>query len=237
MVLWEVSVRLHFISPAAFASPMEILARLPSLFSEDHLYVDIWITLRRSLSSASLGFLAGILFAVVLYLLGPARSSGEFVLDFLRSIPITSLLPIFITIVGVGESSKVAIGAAGAMLMSATTIWIGIRESLHCQRVLLHIYRPTLLKRIAFVLIPDNIATLLTAAKLSVSAGLVLVIVSEMFLGSRGGLGKVINDMSYGDDRAGQFATVFCAGIIGYGLNIALDSIIRFARKNPSFEE
>ena len=37
------------------------------------------------------------------------------------------------------------------------------------------------------------------------------VVVAEMFLGSQGGIGKVINDRTYGDDRAAQFAAVVAA--------------------------
>ena len=233
-LLCEGAIRTRLVSPAIFAAPSEILMRFPTLFSQDQIHVDIFLTLRRTLCSVALGFPGGVLFAVGLYLLGSARSSGEFVLDFIRSIPITSLLPLFIAIVGVGESSKVAIGAAGSLLMTATTVWVGIRHSLHRQRTLLYLYEPTLFQRLTLVLIPANLATLLAAVKLSVSAALVLVIVSEMFLGSRGGLGKVINDMSYGDDRAGQFACVIFSGIMGFGLNIAAESLLQFFRPNSS---
>ncbi len=77
------------------------------------------------------------------------------------------------------------------------------------------------LHRQLFVVETDSRAQLSAALRLAVSTSLVLVVVAEMFVGTTEGLGKVINDKTYGDDRPGQFAAVVCAGGLGYLLNVA----------------
>ena len=198
----EYLVRQRFVSPAAYAAPSETLVRLVTLFTEDGFAGDVWITARRALLSVLFGFPLGVAVAIGLYMLGRARSSGEMALDFVRSTPITALIPLLIALTGIGEGSKVAIGSFSAMLVTAITVWVGIKHGLQRFGLLLHLYRPTFGKRVFLLILPYTLPSMLAALKLAVSAALVLVVVAEMFLGSRGGIGKVINDRTYGDDRA-----------------------------------
>ncbi len=226
---FEVLVRERLLSPAAYAAPSETIGRLVTLFSKDGFAVDVWITARRALLSVLIGFPLGVGIALGLYTMGRAGSSGEMALDFIRSTPITALIPILIALTGIGEMSKVAIGSLSATLVTAITVWVGIKHGLRRFNLLLHLYRPNYGKRISLVILPYTLPSMLAALKLAVSSALVLVVVAEMFMGSKGGIGKVINDRTYGDDRAAQFAAVFAAGLLGYILNLIFDRGQRLA--------
>jgi sulfonate transport system permease protein len=226
-LVFEGAVRSRYLSPAAYAAPSEICVRLVTLFSRDAFAKDVYITAQRALLSVAVGFPLGVAVAVGLYSLGRARSSGEIGLDFIRSTPITALIPLLIALTGVGEMSKLAIGVLSATLVTAITVWVGIKHSLSKFGLLLHVYRPNYLKRIFLVILPSTLPTMLAALKLAVSSALVLVVVAEMFLGSKGGIGKVINDRTYGDDRAAQFAAIVAAGLLGYTLNAVLERLQR----------
>lgn len=225
---FELLVRERVLSPAAYAAPSETLLRLRTLFTQDGFATDVWLTSRRALLSVLIGFPLGVGLAVGLYTLGRASSSGAMALDFTRSTPITALIPVMIALTGIGEMSKVAIGTLSATLVTAITMWVGIRHGLQKFNLLLHLYRPNYGKRVLLVILPYTIPNMLAALKLAVSSALVLVIVAEMFIGSQGGIGKVINDRTYGDDRAAQFAAVFAAGLLGYILNVVFDGVQRF---------
>lgn len=224
---FEYLVRERIVSPAAYAAPSETIGRLVTLFTEDGFGVDVLITARRALLSVLIGFPLGVAAAIGLYTLGGARGSGEMSLDFVRSTPITALIPLLIALTGIGELSKVSIGAVSAMLVTAVTVWVGIKHGLQRFSLLMHLYRPTFGKRVSLVILPNTLPSMLAALKLAVSSALVLVVVAEMFLGSRGGIGKVINDRTYGDDRAAQFAAVVAAGLLGYILNVLFDGVQR----------
>jgi sulfonate transport system permease protein len=226
---FELLVRERVLSPAAYAAPTETLVRLRTLFTQDGFATDVWLTSRRALLSVVIGFPLGVGLAVGLYSLGRASASGAMALDFTRSTPITALIPIMIALTGIGEMSKIAIGTFSATLVTAITVWVGIRHGLQKFNLLLHLYRPNYGKRILLVILPYTIPNMLAALKLAVSSALVLVVVAEMFIGSKGGIGKVINDRTYGDDRAAQFAAVFTAGLLGYLLNVIFDGVQRIA--------
>lgn len=221
--IFEWMVRERILSPAAYAAPSETIARLFTLFTNDGFAADVLTTARRALVSVLIGFPLGVGIALGLYVLGKASSSGEMALDFVRSTPITALIPVLIALTGIGELSKLAIGSLSATLVTAVTVWVGIKHGLKRFSLLLHLYQPAFGKRVGLVILPYILPSMLAALKLAVSSALVLVVVAEMFLGSMGGIGKVINDRTYGDDRAAQFAAVLAAGLLGYFLNVMFD--------------
>src|SRR5688572_13475164 len=94
--LFEFAVRLRFVSPASYAAPSEILVRLPGLLFQDGHVHDLWVTTKRTLVALAIGYPLGVGGAILVYSLGRAQSSGELLLDFLRSVPLTALVPVFI---------------------------------------------------------------------------------------------------------------------------------------------
>ncbi len=227
LVLSEVAVRLNVVSPAAFAAPSEVFAAIPRLVTRGFA-TDLALTTYRVVAGVLLGFPFGVAAAMLIYAGGPSgRPYGEAALDFIRSIPITALIPFFLTIYGIGEANKIAIAATASALTTAITVWFGIKLSLEHYALLLHLYRPNGLKRMRLVILPASAPEFAAALRLSVSGALVLVVVAEMFLGTHRGVGRVINDMSYSDDRAAQFAAIIAAGVLGFLLN----RVCEFARR------
>src|SRR5690348_511192 len=94
----EVFVRGRFVSPAVYAAPSEAVFAIGRLFIERGFFKDVSTTAWLALVSVILGFPLGVLLALALHALGEAQTSGEVVLDFVRSIPITTLIPLFIAI-------------------------------------------------------------------------------------------------------------------------------------------
>jgi sulfonate transport system permease protein len=224
VLLAEYAVRTRLVSPAVFASPSEIVSAVPSLL-RDGFISDVLDTVRRAVLGTLLGFPLGVVMALGIYSLGRARPSAEFMLDFVRSIPITALIPVFLAIYGVGEGNKVAIGTASALLVTSITVLIGLKEGTSQFSEMIFIYRPRWYKRMKHIIIPSAIDHLAAALRLAVSSSLVLVVVAEMFIGTNSGIGYVINNLAYGDNRPGQYAAVLTAGVIGFALNAVFSAI------------
>lgn len=221
LLLGELAVRARVVSPAVFAAPSEIAVAAVDLFARRGFGSDVLATALRAVLGAAIGFPLGVASSLALLgLAGKARSTGELLLDFVRSIPITALIPAFIAIWGVGERNKVAIGAVSAMLVTTTSVWIGVRGTLGRFATLRHLYRPRAARWLLLVVLPASLPSLTAALRLSVSTALVLVVVAEMFVGTRVGIGKVINDAAYSDGVAAQYAAIVCSGVLGYGLNL-----------------
>jgi NitT/TauT family transport system permease protein len=224
-VVCEFLVKTRILSPVSFASPLEIIISVPELFFEMKFYNDIFATITRACLSLVIGFPFGILIAFTLNSIGDARRPGELLLDFIRSIPVTALIPVFISIFGIGDKSKIIIGGFSVSLITAITVWVGIKEQQVNIKTILNLYSPNGVKKFFYVTIPYALPSVVGALRLSVSSALVIIIVSEMFIGTNLGIGKVINDMSYTDNRGIQFAAIICAGIIGYLLNLVIERI------------
>lgn len=228
LALAEALVRGRVLSPAAYAAPTEIaVAGARRLASKDFLQ-DILATTWRVLIGVGIGFPVGVLLAFGLYSFRSARSSGELLLDFVRSIPITAIIPLFMAINGVGEGTKIGVSAFSALLIATVTVWVSIKQSSDRFRVLAHLYKLSRLKWLTLVIVPQSLPAIITAMRLAISASLVLVVVVEMFIGARDGIGKFISDMTYGDDRASQYAAIVCTGLLGYGLNVLCESLRKF---------
>jgi ABC-type nitrate/sulfonate/bicarbonate transport system permease component len=232
---WELLVRARVVSPASFATPSEIAMAFPRLFGDRGFGNDMIQTSMRAVIGTLIGYPLGVLTALGMHRLGRSQSMAEYLLDLIRSIPITALIPIFIAIYGVGDENKIAVGAFSSLLVTAITVWIALKHGTEGKAVLLALYRPSYWKTIRFVLLPAILPSLIAAARLAVSSSLVLVIVAEMFIGTSTGIGKVINDMTYTDDRASQYAAVLSAGLLGFAFN-AIGSFIH-SRMAPSIAE
>lgn len=215
----EVSVAYKIISPYVLSKPSQIVIRFWEMLKNENLFSHILITSWLSLLSALIGFIIGSLLALVMANLGRSQGYAEFLLDFVRSIPLTTLIPIFIAIYGIGESPKIAIGSVAAGLTTAITLYIGLKSVIKSKADFVYLYAPSLPKKIFKVYLHDSIPTIFTALRLSVSMALILVIVSEMFIGTEMGVGRLVMDKSYTDDRAGQYAAVLSIGIVGWVLN------------------
>lgn len=218
----EMAVACRYISPAVFARPTRILVRLFEMVLFEDLKGHIWSTTGLSVLGVMIGYPVGCLIAIGMSLLGRAQRSGEYVLDFSRSIPLTTLVPIFLTIYGIGSEAKIAIASLAAALTTAITIWIGLKSAIVSRRDLIAIYQPPLWKRVFLVLAVEAAPSLIAALRLAVSTALILAVVAEMFIGAELGIGKLVVDKGYTDDRAGQYAAILAIGIVGFALNLIL---------------
>ncbi|MBK8082233.1 MAG: ABC transporter permease subunit [Saprospiraceae bacterium] len=137
----------------------------------------------------------------------------------MRSIPLTTLIPVFIAIYGIGHSPKVAIATISAALTTAFTYYVGLKEISQLRQEYFKLYKLRYIDRLKNVFLKDGVTYLLTALRLSISIALVLVIVSEMFIGTEYGLGRLVIDKSNTDDRAGMYAVILVTGVIGWLFN------------------
>jgi ABC-type nitrate/sulfonate/bicarbonate transport system permease component len=97
----------RIVSPVSLPSPTEVLASIPSLFSERDLIASVFATLKRVLS----GFGLAILFGVPLGILAGAYrvfdAMSAPISLFGRTIPVAALIPITLVWFGIDETQKV----------------------------------------------------------------------------------------------------------------------------------
>jgi ABC-type nitrate/sulfonate/bicarbonate transport system permease component len=226
--VWQ-GVASFLVSPAVFASPIEVLTALPRVFGPDTgdlitggNSLDVWSTLWRSLlaflCSVPLGVSAGFL----VFYGGRAAAPTRLTLDFLRSIPATALVPVFIILVGINDQTKVVVGAFSSALVIALATIAGLEARNTTRLGVARVFGLTRLKRLYLLDLPEASPQIFVGLRAGISLALVLVVVSEMLIGGSRGLGRVIYDMSSTDDKPKMYAAMVVTGAIGYLFNSLL---------------
>lgn len=227
ILVWDGVVRFGLVSPAALARPWETFLAIPHLFFPSENLPDVTSTFSRSVVAFLLSIPCGVVAGIICFYAGSARAPGEFTIDFLRSIPATALVPMFLIIFGIGDSAKIAAATFSSALAIALAVIVGLRGRNLTRLGVARILGLTGLKRVLLLDLPEAAPQIFLGLRTGISLALILVIVAEMLIGSNHGIGKVIADMRYTDDKPRMYAAIIIAGVIGYLYNLILGRIER----------
>jgi NitT/TauT family transport system permease protein len=222
ILLWYSIWQFRLVSPAVLPSPLEVILASPSLFSTSEFLPDLIYTVTRSLIAFVLSIPIGIFSGFVVFYSTRFRSLSEFGLDFLRSIPATALVPVFMIIFGIGDKTKIAVGIFSSSLVICLSTVLGLKNRNLTRVNISRFVGLSPLRRFVFLDLPESLSEIFVGLRAGVSLALILVVVSEMFIGSNHGLGKVINDMRYTDATPKLYSALLMTGVIGYIYNQSL---------------
>jgi ABC-type nitrate/sulfonate/bicarbonate transport system permease component len=220
IALWALIAALELIDPILLPSPQASAVAIWEGFIGGSLIGDTIITIRRTLLAFAIA--VGVCVPLGLALGSSVRvyRSLEFVIDFFRSTPASALFPLFLVILGVGESTKVAVAAFGAGLLILFNTAYGVMNARKTRQAAARVMGASPLRVMVGVTLLESLPQTLVGMRAGVSFSLVIVIVAEMFIGSTDGLGqRVINAQSI-FNMPEMYATIFSAGVLGYGLNL-----------------
>lgn len=227
LAFWYSVLKTGLVSPAVLAYPGETLRSLPAVLSPSGNLADVWATVWRSLTAFLIAVPTGIGLGVAVFALQSYRGPVEFVLDFLRSTPATALVPVFLIIFGVGNAGKVGAGVLSAALVIALATLTGLEKRNATRLGVTRLMRLSRWEHVLFVDLPEAAPHLLLGLRTGISLALILVVVSEMLIGASSGLGRVIYDMQYSDDKGRLYAAIVVVGTIGFLYNRGLRAIDR----------
>jgi NitT/TauT family transport system permease protein len=212
-------------SPAAFARPNEIVAALPEFLDLHRSLPDVIATLSKTAAAVILAVPLGLGTGLLVVRVPRVAQEAEFCVDFLRSIPATALVPLFLVIFGAGGSSKIAVGCFSGALAIAISVIIGLRNLDPDRRHVADLIGLSGANRFWLYELPEIAPSIFIGLRTAISLALILVVVGEMFIGSGRGLGRIIMDRRYSDDVPGLYAAVFMTGTVGFLLNKAVLSV------------
>ncbi len=144
------------------------------------------------------------------------------ILDFLRSIPIVALVPLFIMIVGIDAGSAVAAAVFASTPLMALSTLTGLQSGSVTRHHVIALSEMPRWSRWLYVHIPEMLPQLLLGVRASVSAALVGVVVMEMMVSSGAGIGMTIQTLRYSDDLGTLYAAIVWLGFFGYSMNMFL---------------
>ncbi len=222
VLIWHILIEANLISKSILPTPLEFFIALFSLVNPNEFLPDLISTFARSVLAFLISLPLGITLGYLIYFLPVIRRPNEFLLDFLRSIPATAMIPLFMISFGIGDETKIAIGAYSSSLVICVATIEGLKARNQTRIFFNKVSGIKKIKKFIYLDIPDSLSQIFVGLRTGISLALILVVVSEMFIGSNNGLGKVINDMRFSDAIPKLYAAMFATGVIGYSLNYGL---------------
>ncbi len=219
VAIWAGVSALGIVDAIILPAPWQVAAVLPRML-QDRLLSDIALTLGRVLGALAIACAAGVPAGL---LLGYRRNIYEMIegpLHALRSIPGSALFPLFLILIGVGETSIVALAAYPSLLVilvnAVTGAALANKRRLYQARLL----GLGTLDIVSDVLFYEALPNILNGVRTAVSYSLLLVIAVEMFIGlGEQGLGRAIYQYQATYRIPETYAAIIIAGVIGILLN------------------
>jgi sulfonate transport system permease protein len=193
LVLWELASRAGWLAPNKFSSPSAITQEMWKLAVTGELAGHIGITLYR----VFFGFLIGTGVATILgSLTGYSRSMREFLdptIQALRNVPSIAWVPLFILWLGIYETSKITLIAAGVFFPVYLNLMSGIQNVDRKLVEVGRVYRLSGWRLVRRVLLPATLPAYLVGLRSGLGLGWMFVVAAEL-MGASQGLGYLLVD-------------------------------------------
>ena len=218
LALWYLAVRTRVIDPVLLPLPTDT-ARAAWKGLNGKLGSDFLITLERTALAIALASAIGIPIGLILGASEKFYRSLEFVVDFFRSTPATAIFPLFLLLFGVDDKTKVYVATFAASLAIIFNVAYGVMNA-RKTRLLAAWLMGARRHQILLVILLESFPQTFIGLRTGVSLALIVVIVAEMFIGSKDGLGNSIFEAQQLFEMPAMYAAIFASGALGYGLNL-----------------
>ena len=233
VLIWEFAPRLGLVD-SYFIPPLHVVLQEWWGMALDG---ELWKHIRASLVRSAVGFGLAIAIAIplgaVIAWYRPVREFFTPVLEIFRNTAALALLPVFMLLLGIGETSKIAIVLYACFFPILLSTISGVAtvdpQLLRSARVLGLSPIATFRK----VVFPAAVPTIFTGVRISGAAAILVLIAAEM-IGATAGLGFLINYAQYNFLIPKMYAAIITTSLLGVAVNYALVALERrFSRWRP----
>jgi NitT/TauT family transport system permease protein len=235
---WEAAVDAEWIDVFFFSKPSDIIFRLYEWITEGTSEGPLWYHLWVTMEEAMLGFVFGSIVGIVVGIaLGRNRMLADIFSVYIKvinSIPRVVLAPIFIMLLGLGLASKVALAFVMVFFVVFANAFQGVREADRAMIANAQILGASNWQLTRSVIIPSAMSWIFASLHVSFGFALIGAIVGE-FVGSRYGIGLLINIAKGSFDAAGMYAAILVIMVVALGAEALMTAIEnRLARWRPA---
>ncbi|WP_082794720.1 ABC transporter permease [Acetobacter malorum] len=219
--VWEFLSRTGIVNPLFLPPFSVVIADVYHGFATGYLGQHVMASLGRAVPGLLLALLVGVPLGLALEASRSLKTFIDPVVEVLRNTSALALLPVFTLMLGIGETSKIAMVFYAALwpillgtmngLRGVDPLWIKAGRSMGLSGGKLFIK----------IVIPASLPSIFTGIRLAAAAGLLVLVAAEM-VGSRAGLGYVINASQLDFDLPGMYAAILVLSVVGYVTNAVL---------------
>jgi NitT/TauT family transport system permease protein len=223
--VWEAAPRLGLIDPVFLPPFSEVIAAGWQLAQTGELYDDVSASLLRALS----GFLISVAFVPLGLLVGWYSRLGNLLNQFIeicRNTAPLALLPVFILLLGIGETSKITMviySCAWPLLLNTIAAVKQVDPLLIKSARTMGATPQQLFRK---VILPAALPTIFVGIRLASASAMLVLVASEM-VGAKAGLGYLIINSQYSFLIPQMYFGILGITVIGLGFNAVLEAIER----------
>lgn len=224
--LWEIGVRMGWISAFLVGSPFGIFANGFKMVASGELLSDTWYTLFEAILGFVIGTILGSLVGLALwYSVFVARLVEPFIVA-INSVPKIALAPIVVLWFGTGLVSKVMLSVSLTAIVALIAAYQAAKDAdVDLQSLLISMGADK--HQVFFkAVVPSTLPSIIATFRINIGFGLVGAVVGE-FISSQRGLGHLIYTASSLYDLNTVWVGLFTLMIMGFVLYFVIDLIER----------
>ncbi|MFD0313300.1 ABC transporter permease [Streptomyces flavalbus] len=226
LLLWETAPRLGLVD-RTFLPPFSEVARAWwELAADGQLAENARASLVRSLSGFGLALVLAVPLGLLIgwyrpldHLLGP-------LLEVFRNTAALALLPVFVLLLGIGETSKIAIvvyACTWPILLNTISAVRDVDPTLLKLARSMDLSTPRLFRK---VILPASVPVVFTGIRLAGAVSILVLVAAEM-IGAKAGLGYLVNSAQYNFAIPQMYAGIVTISAIGVAFNQFLVTVER----------
>jgi len=218
LALWQLLVGTGVLDYEYLPSPTEVFSSLADEIGNGELFSAGIYTIGIALLASLIAIVVGVAIGAAVGLVAPVRDNTMASLDVLRTLPVVALMPVALLIWGAGSKTEIIVASYAAVWPMVINTAGGVR-TIHPRlqevgRMLRFTRRQALLK----IILPAAIPAILVGARLAIVNALVIAIVAEMLISSKG-LGWSLVQAQQALQPSTMWAYAVACGIVGFAFN------------------
>jgi ABC-type nitrate/sulfonate/bicarbonate transport system permease component len=216
------------LGPTNFYTPKpgQLLETFWSTWLGPRVWEDVLPSLGRLAGGLTAAIVVGVGLGILIGSRPGLRRALEPLLEFFRAIPPPVLVPVLMLLVGVNDQQKVLVILSGAIWPILLNTIEGVRAADEVLSDTCRGYGINGLARIRYFVLPEASPKIMTGIRQSLSIGLILMVISEMFASSSG-LGFAIVQFQRSFAVPEMWSGILLLGLIGFGLSVGFGAVER----------
>jgi sulfonate transport system permease protein len=221
LILWQVSSSQGWVNPAVFPPLDVIVAALWDGLASGALLDDIAISLQRSGTAFASAVAIGIPLGLFMGQVKAMEQALDPLLQFFRQTSALALYPVFILLLGLGETSKVFVIFWATLFPTLLSTIGGVKEVDTKLIEMARTYGAGRLTTFRRVVLPASGPAIFIGLRLSATTALLLLIAAEM-IGANKGIGFQVMNAQYNFQIPLMFAAILLLALLGLAANALL---------------
>ncbi len=219
IALWEGIRVAGFFDSELVPSSKDIFLSFKNMITHIKFWEDLWATIYRSFTGLFIALIIGIPVGLLIGSNRFLKSTGLPLVDFLRSIPVTALYPVFVLTLGIGDRGKIGMIFLGCVLIILLHAASGFDQRSRIRHQVSKLYgasKSHLLFKVSFF---EALPNIITGTRVAIGIALIISTLTEMFMGASNGIGQSLMEAYSIYNLSVMYAYITALGLVGYAIN------------------